>query len=554
MLNKLKSKWFWIILTIVIIVVIAILAQVFKLKESNYITEPVTRADIVQTVEVTGSVESADDINLNFNRTGTLQAVLVKTGDQVTKGQTLARLTAGDVASQVADARANLEVAKLQLDQLLAGASSQDVEVTKQELASAQSNYQTVLNSLDNLKQTRDQELSNIKSETINTLKDKISIAQFSLDLLYDIIDDPDADNYLYVSDIILLNNTRWDYQSINSKFSDIEVLINQVDNTSNNEAILLTADTLETYLGDVLDLLTNTFNVMTVTVNNSVYTTTVVDTFKTSINTKTTSINTAISAVQTNSSNLRTRDLYYQTQISDTEHTIDSYKIAMNLAQAKLNLKTVSPRDFEIFSAEANIKRAQATLNRYLSDLSGTVIIAPVAGIITEVNFDVGEQSSMSKAVIAMIGTSTMQIEVDVPESDIIKLAVGDQVKINLDAFSSSEKFVGTVTFIDPAATNIDGVVYCTTRVAFNEKDERIKSGMTANLTISTDSRQGVLVVPSRAVIYREDKKYVQTYDGINFSEVEVATGLRGDRGLTEILSGLEEGTEVVTFIKTAK
>ena len=201
--------------------------------------------------------------------------------------------------------------------------------------------------------------------------------------------------------------------------------------------------------------------------------------------------------------------------------------------------------------SAEANIKRAQATVDRYLSNWSETVITAPVDGIVTEVNFDVGEQTSMSGSVVSMIGLATMQIEVDVPESDINKLAVSDQVEISLDAFSSDEKFMGTVTFIDPAATNIDGVVYYTTKVAFNEKDERIKSGMTADLTISTDAKEGVLVVPSRAVIYRDGKKYIQTYDGVSLGEVEVSTGLRGDGGLTEILSGLEEGVDVVTFIK---
>jgi len=552
MLKKLKSKWFWIILVVIIIVAV-ILSQVLKKPASNYLTEKATISDIVQTVEVTGSVESADKIDLNFNNAGTLQAVLVKTGDQVSKGQILARLNAGDVASQVADARASVEIAKLQLDQLLAGASNQDIEVTKQELASAKASYKTAVDSLNSLEQTRDQELDNLRQAANNTLKDKEAIAQFSLDLVYDIIMDRDADNYLYVSDVVLLSNTQILYTKTYNNFLDLDALINKAKAGDSNDT-LLASQAMQDNLGDILQLLTDTFKVMGVTVTNSVYTSTVVDAFKTSLNTKVTSINTAISAIQTDSSNLSTKDLYYQTQISDKQNSVNSYKIAMNLAQAKLDFKTAPPRDFEISSAQANIQRAQATLNRYLSNLSETVITAPVDGIITEVNFDIGEQTSMSKPVISMIGLATMQIEVDVPESDIVKLAVGDQVEISLDAFSSSEKFVGTVTFIDPAATNIDGVVYYATKVSFNDKDDRIKSGMTADLTISTDSRQGVLVVPSRAVIYREDKKYVQVYDGVNLSEVEVTTGLRGDNGQTEILSGLDEGTDVVTFIKATK
>lgn len=552
MVNKLKNKWIWIILAIIIIAVI-VASQVFKKPESNYTTEKAIKADIVQTVEVTGSVESADNIDLNFNKTGTLQAILVKVGDQVKKGQVLARISAGDVSSQVADARASVEIAKLQLDQLLAGASNQDVEVTKQELASAEANYQSTLESLKNLEQTRDQELANIKEETNNALKDKESIAQFALDLVYDIIMDEDADNYLYVSDVVLLSNTQVLYSQTNNNFLLLDELIAKAK-VGDTAEILIATQAMQNNLANILQLLTNTYEVMGVTVTNSVYTTAVVDAFKASINTRVTSINSAISTVQTNSANLRTRDLYYQTQISEKQNSINSYKISMDLARAKLDFKTAPPRDFEISSAEANIKRAQATLDRYLGNLSETVISAPVDGVVIAVNFDAGEQTSMSIPVISMIGLSTMQIEVDVPESDITKLAVSDQVEISLDAFSSNEKFIGTVTFIDPAATNIDGVVYYTTKVSFNEQDERIKSGMTADLTISTDSRQGVLVVPSRAVIYRENSRYVQVYDGVNLSEVEVTVGLKGDDGQTEILSGLEEGVDVVTFIKATK
>jgi len=550
MIKKLKSKWFWIIL-LVIIVALIVLSNLLKKDESNYVTEKAKIADIVQTVEVTGSVESADDIDLNFSRTGTLQSVSVKTGDAVTKGQTLARLTATDVSSQVTDARASLEIAQSQLEALLAGSSNEDVEVTKQELASAKASYQTALDDLSYLEETRDQEISNIKSETINTLKGKLSVAQYALDVIYDAINDPEADNYLYVSDVILLNNTRNDYYFAKNNFSDVEDVISKVGVNSSKEDVLYAADALESYLKDILGLLNNTFDIMVSTVYNTVYTETVVEAFKTDISTQTTSINTAISAVQTNSSNLRTRDLYYQTQITAKENSVKSSKIAMDLAQAKLDLKISPPRDFEVAQAEANIKRAQATLAKYLGDLSETIITAPVDGIVTEVNFDPGEQTSLSSSVISMIGLSTMQIEVDVPESDITKLAVGDQVAITLDAFSSDDKFLGTVTFIDPAATNIDGVVYYTTKVSFNEKDDRIKSGMTADLTISTDSKEGVLVVPSRAVIYREGKKYVQTYQNSILNEVEVTTGLRGDGGLTEIIGGLEEGIDVVTFIK---
>ena len=110
--------------------------------------------------------------------------------------------------------------------------------------------------------------------------------------------------------------------------------------------------------------------------------------------------------------------------------------KAQLDLAKAKLELKKTPARDFEIAEAEADLRSAQATLNRYLSDLAETVIRAPVAGLITDINFDKGEQTSLSEPIISMIGLSKMQIEVDVPESDITKIEIGDQVDITLDAF----------------------------------------------------------------------------------------------------------------------
>lgn len=550
----LKKKWFWAIIIIVIIAIVIFFGMSGK-KDSNYVTEAATIADIKQTVEVTGSIESADDIDLNFNGPGTLQQLLVKVGDEVIVGQRLAALAAGGVASQVADARAAVDIAKSSLEQLIAGASSEDIDVTEEEVATARASYQAAQDALTNLESTRDQELENLRAEALNTLNNKYFIAQYSLDVIYDAIMDPNADGFLYVSDVSLLSSAKSKYNTANLDYEEAVIdLLVVAQETGEYDDILFALDGLEGTLEAVADTLATTFGTMLVTVENSVYTRTVIDAFKVSINTQMTAINTAIAAVQDDAADLRIRDLYYQTSLIDAHNNVDSKLASLNLTEAKLNLKKAPPRNFEITTAEANVKRAQATLNRYLSNFSETVINAPVDGVITNINFDVGEQTSAATPVISMIGISSLQIEVDVPESDITKIKMSDEVEITLDAFSSDEKFIGTVTFIDPAATVIDGVTYYKVKVSLNGDNEKIKSGMTADLTISTDSREGVLAIPSRAVIYREGKKYVQIYDGINLSEVEISTGLRGDGGLTEILSGLEQGVEVVTFIKTDK
>ena len=329
---------------------------------------------------------------------------------------------------------------------------------------------------------------------------------------------------------------------------------IEKAKNTKDQTDILAALDVLKQSLELTSDLVTNTYNVMLATVTTNVYTPTVISTLKASLNTQSTALNTAISTTQSAASNIRNKEIYYQGQITAANNSVISALNNLNLAQARLDLKKAPARSFDLDIARANVRRAEATLARYYSLMSDTMIKAPVDGIVTKINVDVGEQSSMSQAAISMIGLSATQIKVDVPESDITKLKVGDTVDITLDAFGNDQVFTGTVTFIDPASTVISEVIYYKVTVGFNVQDDKIKSGMTANLTILTNSKDEVLVVPSRSVSARGDVRFVQVLQDDKPVEKEVQVGLKGDDGLWEITSGLEAGDKVIISIKNAK
>ena len=547
---KRRFKW-GIVIVVILLVIVTVFLNLSKKNTVEYITANVTQQDIVQTVEVTGSVEAADNIDLNFTSTGTLLQMLVKVGQQVQKGETLAALSAGNAISQVDNARAALDLARSQLDELLAGASTQDIGVSEEEKIQAQTAYQTALDDLSNLESTRDNELSSLQNIALNTMTDKYFVAQYSLDIVYDMIMDTTADDNLYVSDIISLHQAKSYYNTAQLDYNNLDVLINTALASGQQDDILVAFDQLEVVLEEVSDTLTATFVVLLNIINNTVYTETVVTANKASINTQSTAINTAIAAVQDAASDIRTRSLDYDNQTIEANNNILSKLAALHLAQAKLDLKQAPPRSFEIAAKEAQVRQAQATLNRYLSDLAQTVIKAPVDGVVTKINFDQGEQTSFSSPVISMIGLSQLQIEVDVPESDITKIEVGDSVFISLDAFSSDDEFVGTVTFIDPAATVISDVIYYKVKVSLDIANDKVKSGMTADLTIQTDSRIDVLAIPTRAVVYKDGQKYVQVLVNGQVEDKEITTGLRGDDGFIEIMSGLSVDEQVVTFIK---
>ncbi len=551
---KLKKKRYWIPLLIIILITAFIVIGAINKNKPVYTTEDVVSKNLKQTVEVTGTVESADDINLNFAASGRLGAMLVKIGDQVKANQILARLSAGDVASQVADAQAAVDVAKSNLAQLMAGASDQDINVTAKELENAKTNYQTALDSLATLQNTSVEDLNNYNTIGLNTLSDKLFTISYALDIVEDAIADDDADTYLYVTDVQLLTNTKDLYRQVIKQNSDLAPYIDKAKATKNPTDILSALDVLKQTLEMNSDLVAGTYDIMLVTVTTDVYTPAIINALKSSLNTQSASLNAAITATQTAANNIRNKDIYYQGQLTAANNNVTAALNSLNLAQARLELKKAPARSFELDAARANVRRAEASLARFYSLMSDTMIKAPVDGIITKINVDVGEQASMSQAAISMIGLSNTQIKVDVPESDITKLKVGDTVDITLDAFGNDTVFNGTVTFIDPASTVISEVIYYKVTVGFNVEDEKIKSGMTANLTILTNSKDNALVVPSRAVSARGDIRFVQVLENNKPVEKEVQVGLKGDDGLWEISSGLNAGEKIIISTKNAK
>ena len=71
----------------------------------------------------------------------------------------------------------------------------------------------------------------------------------------------------------------------------------------------------------------------------------------------------------------------------------------------------------------------------------------------------------------------------------------------------------------------------------------------MTANIDVKSANRENVIAVPQRAIIRKNGDQFVRIADGEGFREVKVETGLRGSDGNIEIISGISEGDEVITF-----
>jgi len=234
-----------------------------------------------------------------------------------------------------------------------------------------------------------------------------------------------------------------------------------------------------------------------------------------------------------------------YQSQINSAQGQLD---VAENtLAQA-----TAVPREEDISYYEAQVLQAEAEVKLIKKQVEDSILRGPIDGQIVQIQKRLGETAQLAMAVMSLIPEESFQVEVDIPEVSIGKIRLGNICKITLDSFPEQE-FFGKVIDIEPAETILSGVVYYRAEVSLDTEGFDIKTGMTANVIIVANSKESVLVVPQRAILYRDGKRTVRIpLDDYTFKEVEVEVGLKGSDGMIEISSGLKEGDKVITFIKT--
>ncbi|MFA6593966.1 MAG: efflux RND transporter periplasmic adaptor subunit [Candidatus Buchananbacteria bacterium] len=546
MLKIFKKKRFWIILIIILAVVGFGIYKLASPKPAvEYTTETVKRGKLTQTVSATGQVESAHEITLNFKTPGKITYLGVKEGDNVKAGQDLARIDSGSIAALIKQYQANLASAQANLEKVKAGASVEDIKLTQEQLTKTQNDY-------NNLVRESKTQVDILKDKTIDSLNNAVFTSQTALNTVYRNLINTETTVSMIVMDIDLQNQVKSDYGILVNNLAALRDEITAAQKSYDQQLIAQASDDVKDFLSRLNSYLDSSFNLTDMIIVNTTYTQTKKDTIKSDISTQQTSNNTSLTAVQTARSNLINTADSYQSQILAAAN-------AVSIAQASLDLKKAGPRSFELASAEAAVAQAQASLDKTRADAEDYVIRAPIDGKITQVNYSLGETTAVAEAAIAMLSNERYEIKVDIPESDIIKLIVGEKVTIDLDAFGSDHPFSGAVTFIDPAQTIIKDVTYYKTTVTFNQDSwsDQIKPGMTANITIIAAEKDNALYIPQRAVKVRETtlgeapKKYVEVLVNGQAQERDVEIGLRGDEGLVEIIFGLNEGEQVVTYKK---
>jgi len=514
-------------------------------KTPAYQLVTVKRGDAVETVSSTGEVKPASQINLQFTSTGRLTDIKVKTGDKVSAGQILATLDSSNLFFQAQSAQAALEIAKAKLAQLLAGVSAEDI-------AAAQTAVDNAKKTLDDAKESSSDAQSTASTALSNAYQSGQRAAESS-----QIVAGNSLQTNASTLDSDKLKNTIGDFQAmVDTKNLRIlaESGYNSLKSEVANALASLNHASIEQVLGDEASMLSATIKALNRTydalasaiISGGILSQTDLDTYRTNIATARINVSTALTNVVTSQQDIASQKITNQTNLNAAQATVAADEGSLAAAKDQLALKMAKPRQSDIDLYRAQVAQAQANLNQITNQISQNNLIAPIDGVITETPMEKGEIVSSSQTVVSMNSLSNFEIESDIPETDIAKVAPEQKVDITLDAFGDQQIWQGRVTKINPAQTVVQGVVYYVVSIGFSINNPQIKAGMTANLDIETGRHDNALLIPARAIT-QDGSKSVKILDNSQTKQVEIETGIKDAQGNVEVTAGLKEGQQLV-------
>ncbi|MBN2244697.1 MAG: efflux RND transporter periplasmic adaptor subunit [Candidatus Aminicenantes bacterium] len=227
----------------------------------------------------------------------------------------------------------------------------------------------------------------------------------------------------------------------------------------------------------------------------------------------------------------------------------------------------SVSKAQFE--SINFQIKQAQASLQSTLDNLEKTVFNSPIEGIITSLRVEEGEialvgtMNNPGTVLMTIADLSVMEVEVEVDETDVVAVALGQKAAVTVDAFPETI-INGTVTEIGSSALQMNTLNQESKDfkvvITLQDPPANLKPGLSASADIITAEKSQVLTVPISALVLKETEEdtsssileaeqqiegvYVLEEGRAKFHPIE--KGIMGEMKV-EITSGLEEGMTVI-------
>lgn len=471
---------------------------------TTYTLATVQKGTVITTVTGTGQVSANNQVAVNAQVDGTIDAIDVSVGQSVIAGQTLAHIDS-------TSAQQSLQSAQISYNQLVQAAKPGDITDAQNSLA---------------------QSYSSAFSAVASTFTDLQTIMPGIDSTLYGqsgFLSDQHS-SYLTTTGQGYRNTAGQEFDKANLEYQTVLTEYKGLSLSSATSSISQLLTDTYSMASDVVKSLQDTQNTITFIVSSQP-------------NYDPKDVTTAESDV-TSWLNQATSD---NNSLLSAKNSIASNDNSLNNLLTGADSLQIQAQQLSLSQAEQNYAYQSVT--------------SPIDGVVAKISVTPAEQVSNGTAV-AIIVTPNEYATISLNEVDAAKVQLGQKATLTFDAVNNLS-LAGTVSEVDGIGTVSQGVVTYNVQIAFDSEDSRVKPGMSVNATIITQADQNVLVVPSAAVKTQGNISYVQEL-GQKYSAAQETAGVTSatapknvpvvislsDGSNTEIVSGLSAGDQVI--IKT--
>lgn len=235
-----------------------------------------------------------------------------------------------------------------------------------------------------------------------------------------------------------------------------------------------------------------------------------------------------------------------------------------LNIAKNNLQQAYIAntPTSYDLNNLQDAINAAAQNLITAETNLNNATLMSSMSGLVANINATVGDNvsgtgstaasatnsssTSTSQGVVVIIDPSSLAVDLQIPESDIAKVQVGQNVQLAFTALQN-KTYVGSVQTISSTSTTVSNIVYYDVKVSIDKLDGLVKPGMSADATIVTQTKSNVITIPSSAIKTVNSQQVVQILKNNIPETVVVTTGISDDTN-TEIINGINAGDVVIT------
>jgi len=501
--EKITKVWHWFLKKpwrfIFVVIFLFIVLKIINGNGGDYEEIVVEKRDLARTVLSSGEVVSTVDLDLSFPKSGVVKEIKVKIGDKVLKDQILATINQGTLSGSVTEALGSLRSAEAKLQEVLEGATSEEIRL-------AEINLETAENDL--AETNREQETAVLNAR--RTL--------YSADLEAVPEDNEDTTIDVYITGVYN-KDLAGVYKLEKSPVSPDWKLIGPAS-----------------YSGSVSSVTPEPIG------NTGLY-------IRFSVETLPYGFPWTVEIPNTKGDSYATNKASYDAAIANASSLISAAESNVRQKEAELALKKQQARPSEISSAEAVVLQARGRYQSALAELNDTNLKAPEDGTVTAINIKTGELTNVQNVAIVIENTESLYVESNINEANVDLVYKDAPVDISFDAFPG-KIYGGKISFVEPSETLVSGVVNYKVNADILELDENIRPGLTANLLIKIWTTEGAITIPQRAIYQRDGKDFVLLKVGKKTKknkEVEIKKGRIGDGAIIEIEKGLSVGDIVL-------